>query len=213
MKKAQTQQIFIYITAIIVFSLILIYGFNAIKTLSAKTEDVVFIQIEKDMKSSVKSILYDYGSIEKKEISATTQFTKFCIVDTTITPNPSSTAVCNPSSDEYNLLVCDGWQDKSENMFLIGPSKTKSFMIDDIKVTDPPAFLCIPILGGKATIKLEGKGNHVLVSEWGLTDIQKMICEEAENSADRELSCTSGLDIIGKVTKDECCMFEQLCCI
>lgn len=166
-KKSQTQQIFIYIVAIILFALILAYGYKAINDFRKRTDEVSLLQMEKDISSTVKRVAPDYGTIVKKELSIPLKYEKVCFVDL-VTSNtvPLNTELCNDIKDDYNYIACNSWEDKaSYNMFCISNGDTLTYDIGRVKIEDPYYF-CIASVNGKITLRLEGKGDHAMLSNW-----------------------------------------------
>jgi len=163
LKKSQVQQIFIYIVAIILFSLILVYGYNAIRGFRAKTDQVALLQLKNDISSSITKVSTDFGTIIKKRLDVPFKYKEICFVDLTKTGIAEFTDICGVNG---NPLVCDSWTSNSPyNMFLISQKDTETYNIGEIRI-DNPFFFCTNVTNGKATVKLEGKGDYVLLSEW-----------------------------------------------
>lgn len=161
-------QVFIYILAIIIFSLVLLYGYKAIKDFSNRAEDVTMIQLVNDIKKSVKNI--DYDSVIKKEFSIPGKYDYVCFVSLESYGQASSTDLCNPpppTNQDYHPAVCNSWTDETKkNMFLItAKEEIESHNIGNIKIS-APYYECIEINQGKIVLKLTGKGDHVELSEW-----------------------------------------------
>lgn len=165
MRKAQTiSQVFIYILTIIIFGVILLYGYNSIRNMSQRADQVLLIQLKKEMVNAIEKT--DYGSVTKQELSLPGRFNEICFIDLDYS-NPSITDICDSGHPDYQPLVCDSWEDKApENMFLIKDKATiESHDIGNIKIGSP-YYDCIKAVQGKVTIKLEGKGKYVELSEW-----------------------------------------------
>ncbi|MBU4493282.1 MAG: hypothetical protein KKA61_02835, partial [Nanoarchaeota archaeon] len=70
MKKAQIHgQVFIYILTLIITAAILLYGYNAITSISTKAEQVEFVKFKNDLKQDFEKISTDYGSVEVETYS------------------------------------------------------------------------------------------------------------------------------------------------
>ena len=162
-KKAQTVgQIFIYVLAIIVFSLTLLYGYKAVKYFSDQSVEISYLQFEKDIKGEIEKVEGDtMGTVKKKLLSVSGSYEDLCFVQSY--PNFPSTI----DLEKYPLIedhIISGAEDK--NMFL-GPPGDSSFYVGKITVNDPgEGFDCIPIKGGKVLLRLESMGNHVKIAEW-----------------------------------------------
>lgn len=174
-KKSQVQQIFIYVVAIILFALILAYGYKAINDFRKRTDDISLLQLEKDISSTVKRVAPDYGTIVKKELSIPLGYKKICFVDL-VTPSLVYTneKICEDvtGNTDYNPIVCDSWKDGAGyNMFGISDKDTLTYDVGKIKIEydnngNLQHYFCSDVVNGRITLRLEGKGNHVLLSKW-----------------------------------------------
>lgn len=169
MRKSQLYgQIFIYIMTILLISFILIYGYNAITNFKGRTEQIASLKLQEDLKNSVRSITPDFGSAVKKEIDIGGA-SEICFVESYRT-FPRNFAV-NNFGVAADPIIADSIQSQSDkNVFLIGKSSLNSFYVGKISV-DPSTsvtfnVLCMKSLNGKVALKLEGRGDHALISGW-----------------------------------------------
>jgi hypothetical protein len=88
------------------------------------------------------------------ELQLPKRFTELCIVDV---GQCESLKASRPLM--YSLCLAG-----SENVFLVPKQETPIFL-PDISVPDP-GYVCVPVAGGKAVLRLEGLGKSTLVSEW-----------------------------------------------
>ena len=157
-KKAQIPgQIFIYILAMVIFSMTLIYGYKAIKHFQSRTEEVESLQLESDIKNEIEKMGYDYGSVKKKILTLPLGYKGACFISSY--PFPTSNI-----STGHNLIdnhINNKFKDK--NMFL-WPGGEPSFYIGDIKVDNDA--VCINASGSKIMLRLESMGDYVEVSKW-----------------------------------------------
>ena len=80
--------------------------------------------------------------------------------------------LCKPDHNHYSRQACDAWEaglKSTANVFLIGQNKFETLYAGDeeklephVKITD--GYDCFE--GDRVTIRLEGQGDSVLVSEW-----------------------------------------------
>jgi len=156
-KRAQMPgQIFIYILAMVIFSMTLIYGYKAIKHFQSRTEEVESLQLESDIKNEIEKMGHDYGSVKKKILTLPLGYEEACFISSYHFPDSISTG--------HNLIddhINSGFKDK--NMFL-WPGGEPSFYIGDIKVEN--GSVCIDVSGSKIILKLESMGDYVEVSKW-----------------------------------------------
>ncbi|MBD3304658.1 hypothetical protein GF343_05970 [Candidatus Woesearchaeota archaeon] len=154
-KRAQMiGQIFVFVVAAIIFILILTYGYKAISNFLARSEQVALIDFKSDLESAVEVIKRDYDSVRKVELRLPKRFNELCVVDV---DKCGALKASRPLM--YSLCLAG-----SENVFLVPKQETPIFL-PDISVPDP-GFVCVPVAGGKAVLRLEGLGKSTLVSEW-----------------------------------------------
>ncbi len=161
-KKAQMAgQIFMYILAIIVFSMTLLYGYKAINYFNERSSEISYLQLESDIKNEVEKVQGDTkGTIKKKVLTIPGSYDHVCFVKSF----PSWAENITTPYDLINYHINNGAEDK--NMFLAPPGDM-SFYIGDIKVDDVGyQEECVNITNGKVTLRLESMGNHVWVSGW-----------------------------------------------
>lgn len=155
--KAQVYgQIFIYILTIILISFILVYGYNAVQNFKKRAEQVSCLKFKNDLSNGVESILSDYGTVKRKELQLCTGYKEVCFVETFESPSLPS---------NIDPIIRDSILSNSgKNVFLVENIAKESFYAGKISVQ--PDVLCIKATNNKISLKLEGKGGHVLLSEW-----------------------------------------------
>ena len=156
MKKSQVHgQIFVYILTVVLVSFILVYGYNAIKNLKNRAEQISCLKLKNDLQISVESILSEFGSIKIKEIDICGGYKKICFVETFETPFLTS---------NVDPLIRDSVSSNAgKNVFLVDKIAKESFYIGRISVD--PDVLCISEASNKVRLKLEGRGNHAILSK------------------------------------------------
>ncbi len=164
MKNKQAQmvgQIFMYILAIIVFSMTLLYGYKAINYFNERSSEISYLQLESDIKNEVEKVQGDTkGTIKKKVLTIPGSYDRVCFVES-FPSFPSSISTQYPLVNDHIASEAD-----DKNMFLAPPGDV-SFNIGDIKVEEGVnKTVCVTIINGKVTLKLESMGNHVWVSGW-----------------------------------------------
>lgn len=157
MKKAQLySHIFVYILTIILISFILVYGYNAVQNFKERAEQVQCLKFMRDLQNAVESISSDFGSIKRKDLQLCAGYSQVCFVESVQNPNlPSS----------VDPIIRDSiLSNTGKNVFLVEKIAKESF--DAGKISVEPDVLCIRAVGGKISLKLEGKGNHAALSQW-----------------------------------------------
>jgi hypothetical protein len=159
-KKAQIAgEVLIYILAIVVFSLTLLYGYKAVKYFSAKSNDISYMELENQIKNAVEKANSDnFGTIKKTVLQIPGDFRQVCLVNTDIRGQVRTI------STDYKLIF-DALGNTDNNLFLYPPGST-GFNIGDIEIDDTQNWQCVNITGNRVTLKLESMGDHVKVSKW-----------------------------------------------
>lgn len=167
MKKSQIySQIFIYILALVLTSVILIYGYNAIQNFNKRANQVCFLKFKNDLSNAIESITSDYGSVKKKDLQLCSGYNKVCFVESFEPLSQSSRQ--NPESNVNSLdpIIKDSIASNTEkNVFLVDKIAKESFYAGNISVAGD--VLCIDPKNNEISLRLEGMGNHVKLSEWG----------------------------------------------
>lgn len=156
--KAQIYgQILIYVLTIMVVSLILVYGYSAVQNFKKRAEDVSCLKMKNDVQNAVEGMSGDFGSVKRKDIQLCAGYSEACFVESFENPNlPGS---IDPIIKD-SVLSGTG-----RNVFLVDNMARDSFSAGRISVE--PDVLCIRAVNSKISLRLEGKGNHVLLSQWG----------------------------------------------
>ncbi len=163
MKKSQLHgQIFIYILTIILTSFILIYGYNAVQNFKNRAEQVSCLKFKNDLSNAVESISSDFGSIIRKDLQLCAGYTQVCFVETfekiIDRDNPDSNVALNP-------LIKDSISSNTgKNTFLVEKITIEQFYAGNISVEFD--VFCVNASNNKISLKLEGKGDHVDLSQW-----------------------------------------------
>jgi hypothetical protein len=174
MKQGQEAgHIFIYILAMVVFSLTLLYGYRAINSFNEQTKEISYVQLEHDIKNEVEKVKADtYGTIRKKVLTIPGNYKSVCFASSAeiMSSFYSSESLSVSSTDysliNYALIVLGSANRRTSNTMFLYPPGDKGFVVEDIKVADSSNFICINISGNAATIRLESLGDHVQVSRW-----------------------------------------------
>ena len=158
MKHAQLySQIFIYVLTIVLVSFILVYGYSAIKNFRDKAEQVSCIKFKNDLQDAIESTVSDFGTVKRKDLKLCGRYTQACFVESFESPDIPNTV---------DPIIEDSVRSNSgKNVFLVEDIAKESFYAGKISVD--PDVLCISAVDSKISLRLEGKGNHVVLSKWG----------------------------------------------
>ena len=172
MKKSQIHgQIFIYILTIVLVSFILVYGYNVIKNLQNNVQQVSCLKFRDDLKNAVDIISNDFGRVKKEDIEICPPYKRVCFVETYYAKNVVKD---NPRNSEVGVPIDQILKDniKSEtgkNVFLVDRASKEWFYAGNISINPGPVnfdVLCMNAINSRIILKLEGKGDHVLLSQW-----------------------------------------------
>ncbi|HLF54897.1 MAG TPA: hypothetical protein VI612_04200 [Candidatus Nanoarchaeia archaeon] len=155
-------QIFIFILAGLVFVLIISYGYRAIQHFMERQEQVLLIDFRTDLEIASEGVRRDYGSVRKLELRLPGKFSGFCIFDPIICAE--TRPVLETSSGKINVdWAQSACELRSSNAFIV--PRVMDISLPDIEVSSP-GYVCIPNVGGKIVLRLEGTGRKAKVSAW-----------------------------------------------
>lgn len=157
MRRGQLySQIFIYILTIILVSFILVYGYNAVQNFKKRAEQVSCLKFKNDIVNAIEGVSPDFGSVKRKELQLCSGYTKVCFVETFENPN---------LPNDIDPIIRDSiLSSTGRNVFLLENIAKESFYAGKISVE--PDILCIKAVNSKINLRLEGKGNHAVISQW-----------------------------------------------
>lgn len=174
-KAVVVGQVFIYIIAIIVFALVLIFGYQAITGFLEKGERVGYLTFKTDLENAIKNVYSDVGTVViyngRNVLAVPTKYEEICFINLDKEPD------LNWDFCQENILICDAWKDVTwetgdQNIFLkpVGLSPIKVYKItvdtdmDGEETDDDDGYLCLPVIQGKIFMRVEGMGDHTFVS-------------------------------------------------
>ena len=155
MKKSQVQtQIFIYVMALVIFSLILLYGYNSIKKIREQASSVEYIQFKTDIENTITKLGYEFGSVDIKEFNVPGNYKQVCFVE-------FSDSLTIPA--DYPIINNSVYTNASDNVFLVKNIAEESFKVKGLVVDGN--FHCFNISKGRIEVRIESLGSAVRVSE------------------------------------------------
>lgn len=178
MRKAQLgSEIFVYILAILVIGLIVVFGYKKVVELREKGSDIEVLHFKKQLESLVK-ISMSSGNIFVEEMLLPKGFSKICFIDLTKSADGKLNA---PTNKDYSPIIYDSWNAKNQkNVFLVQGPKIESFYIDEKKLligiarTTAPikcsgnadSYICCDVNElGKIKLRFTGNGKSISISE------------------------------------------------
>lgn len=159
-KKSQVQtQMFVYMLALVVIALVLLYGYNAIRGFINTSNDVNLVQFKTDFSAAVEGQSHEFRSVIKKQLLLPSGYNEVIIVDLN--------KVANASLRLQYPMMYDSWLDGVEkNVFLIGKSKIESFYAGKIYFEPIQDHIILKAPDRIVEMKLTGMGGSTKIDEW-----------------------------------------------
>lgn len=153
-KKAQAQQIFTWIIAIVMMSLLILFGYRSIVSLKDRGEQVKYLEFKNDLTSTFETTM-DYGSERRVSLSAPSGYNEVCFVS-------FEGGIDLGLMDDYPLIKDSVefqlGKEVTENVFLVESVAENSFKVDNLRVDGN--FLCIEVRSGKINFRVAGFGRY-----------------------------------------------------
>ncbi len=154
-------QLFIYVMALIIAGLILVFGFSAIKGFMDKGKEIESITMQKTLEREIKLMETRYGSVKLLPLDVPANIQEICFTDPSASPNNQNL------KNNYAIIAKKLESETSEsrikdNVFMFPGGK--SWNAGKIMIDTPDQFQCFNSRSGKITLKLEGAGNKVKIS-------------------------------------------------
>jgi len=158
-KKAQIQQVFVYIITIVVVGLIFMIGYKAIGGMMSKGCDVEKTTFKTNLESFITKYT-SYGEFHLEEMGVPCSFAQICFVDTGLIRNPPTTFTY-PKNYIIESSVQDS--DVEENIFMIKTDITEPLKFSPEVVVDGD-IICINNTDGRFHLAFEGMGRETKIS-------------------------------------------------
>ncbi len=155
-------QVFVYILAIVVAGLIILYGYRAIAGFKGQAEDIALVNFKTSIENDIESMATRFDSVRTQEYDVPGD--EVCFVDMDKKGDVDNADLCISGSEDYNALICNSWKaGANQNIFLI-PMADVQIYAESLRVNGT-GYFCTEAKQGRITIRLEGKGDSTLVSE------------------------------------------------
>jgi hypothetical protein len=151
-KKSQIGQVFIYLVSTLIIILVLYYGYNAIKSIGKKQQELSYVKFQRALTDMVAYTSSDYGTVRVEDFSIPGGFNKVCFVDRDMVKLRNTSAI---SEDNYPLIYDSVQEGTQANVFVLPGGSP--FYIDKMKVAG--GFSCSDISQGKIRVRIEGRGD------------------------------------------------------
>lgn len=174
-KNGQIQtQMFVYLLAIIIIGLLLMFGVRSILDLLGKEKDIGLLKFKTEIESAAKRIAPNYGKWEKISFDIPREIETVCFVQHQPYMNDifykEQEGLCDPNNEDYHFLMCNSWKDvQTANVFTepFDALEGGSIYLSEVEVRNPGKhYLCVEIVDGKLNVKIVGRGNRILIESW-----------------------------------------------
>lgn len=151
-KKAEIiGQIFVFILAIFVFTMILTFGYQYINKFLNEQKKVEVIDFKNTLEDSFEKIKYLYGDVRKLELRIPSGYEKICFADSE-----------NAKNNQRFPLLAHINQIDGQNVFLL-PLQELRLKIPNLRSEES---ICCLKAEQKLILKLEAKKEGVFISPW-----------------------------------------------
>lgn len=162
MKRSRNAQIqthlFIYVAAIVLVALILIFGYRAISNFVGKGEQATLLSLQQDLTSEVERVSISFGEVSIREFSFPGKYSQVCFVDSSVIANPKDEDLAK--MDEYPIIQGAVDSGSENNVFLVKDVAEPFADIGNIQITD--GFRCLNLTRGSARLRFDWKGRGVV---------------------------------------------------
>lgn len=171
MKRGQVNEMFMYILAIIIIGLILLFGVRYIIKLHSDIKAIDLVQFKTNVETIAGKYAYQYGSWIKEEFSVPREIEYVCFFD--VEKYNPNTRICggNLAADTNDVKksaqLCDAWsagKDSTKNVMTIPFITETPIHIGKIDISETVGYKCFKVTVGKFTATITGLGDGVNIS-------------------------------------------------
>lgn len=168
-------QVFIYMTAAILFGMVLIYGTSAVESFIDKSKVIDMIELKNKLESKVEQIAPTQDRMVF-DFKIPSGHDTICFIDrrqggtncNSPVEGPNCFEACRQPPHELNPIVCDAWIDNvTQNVFLLDPMASTPIRTGPIELVDEngddQGFMCIDVRKGSMKLAFQGKGDRVQI--------------------------------------------------
>lgn len=182
-KKAEVaSQIFVYIIALVVVGMVIVFGYKAIKNFASRSDEVALIKFKTEVETTFKQVSSSFNTIKAVDFDVPSGYEEMCIVNLDAHQKISD---FQDSEFTYNPILFEGVQEK-KNLFLVKGIFVEQFYVGKVALDIDPGnsfnnpdacsgdgkegpqdtgyLMCVPVKNSKVKFKLKGKGDKVFVS-------------------------------------------------
>ncbi len=164
-------QVFIYMTAAILFGMVLIYGTSAVENFIDKSKVIDMIELKNKLESKVEQIAPTQDKMVF-DFKIPSGHDTICFIDRrqggdNCVIGTDCFRVCRETK-KLNPIVCDAWEDNvTQNVFLLDPMASTPIRTGPIELINETGenqgFVCIDVKKGRMKLAFQGKGDRVQI--------------------------------------------------
>ena len=155
-RKSQIGQVFIYLISTLIIILVLYYGYNAIKNIGKKQQELTYVKFQNSLTDLITYTSSDYGTVRIENFDVPAGFNEVCFVDPSVIAAKNKDAI-PPGYPLIEDSVADGVR---MNVFVLPGGSP--FYIEKLYVEQQ--FLCYTAVQGKIKIRVEGLGDRAKIA-------------------------------------------------
>jgi len=158
-KRGQVEaRIIIYVLAVFIAGIILIYGYTVIKGLAGTQEDILLLSFKEDVKAEVEEKSYEFRSSEKLTFTIPKQYTKVCYGDSSRLGR-NKNLIDQTIPIDYTLIRKSMEGDVRNNFFMMERGIMRdAFYAGDLFLVD--VFECTNVTDGQLNLKFTALGRQ-----------------------------------------------------
>jgi hypothetical protein len=165
-------QVFVYVLAAVVFSLILLFGYRAVTNLTQRSDEIMLMELRHEVQSAVNSIASN-PDVKKKVLQVPAKYKTLCFLGniTQCAVSYDDTCLCNGAAQctgadpsDLNALICESWKSGQKQNVFLWPMADIEIYVADIVLED--CYLCVMPVDGKVELRLEGTGSATRIQQW-----------------------------------------------
>ncbi|HIH42256.1 TPA: hypothetical protein HA246_01290 [Candidatus Woesearchaeota archaeon] len=184
-KKAEVaSQIFVYIIALVVVGMVIVFGYKAVKSFASRSDEVALIKFKTEVENTFKQVSSNFNTIKVEDFDIPSGYEEICIVN--LNAHQSISEFTYEEFERYNPILYEGVQEK-KNLFLVNGIYIEPFNVGKVALdidtqtsankpdacngdgkenptADDGYLMCIKSKNSKVRMKLKGKGDKTFVS-------------------------------------------------
>lgn len=147
--------VMIYVLGVFIASLILIFGYIAIKNFVGVQEDIQIINFRQDLTRDIESLSSQYGSVTKVHFDLPSELSEVCFDDYSQYSAQTASNLGYPLLSYISLITPRA----NNNVFLLSEGEIRyAFSVNQLSLEN--GFVCVNILDGNLDINMEAKGRE-----------------------------------------------------